>query len=235
MRMSAGVLSRFARITLSNDNLDPRVEGVKIGAIRTVMHLKTRVVISGIPVMTLHVQALRYPAHYEAHTFADIPFLYRATLKKPRVTVSLDGHDQFGARVRTARSGDLVGEIDGEMSDTERKLVQRGLSTEDDWILFDSGRGFSLLTLLNVPEELAGYPLGLVYMDERDREIPPERYPGQRPNIGYEIRGWPPEDELRFSLKLLFDDSLHGLAPMRYASLRTDRGEWVRIHPRARE
>lgn len=232
MRMSAGVLSRFTRMTLTNRNLDPELLGLKTGPIRSVMHLETRVVISGIPVMTMHVQALRYPAHYEAHTYAEIPFVYRATLKEPRVSVSMDGHEQYGARVKTARSGDLVGKVDGRMDEDERKMVERGLSTDEDWILFDSRKGFSLLTLLEVPEELSGIPLGLIYQDDEDKEVQPERHPGQLPNLGYEIRGWPPEDRMRFAVKLLFDESFHGLAPQRYAALRTDQGDWVRIHPR---
>lgn len=235
MRMSAGVLSRFTRMTLTNRNLDPRLLGVKRGAIRSVMHLETRVVISGIPVMTMQVQALRYPAHYEAHTYAEIPFMYRATLKEPRVSVSMDGHEQYGARVKTARSGDLVGTVDGHMDEDEREMKERGLSTAEDWILFDSRRGFSLLTLLEVPDKLSGIPLELVYQDDEDKEVTPERHPGQLPNLGYEIRGWPPEDKMRFAVKLLFDQSFHGLAPQRYASLRTDQGDWIRIHPRVPE
>lgn len=235
MRMSAGVLSRFARVTLSNRNLDPELLGLKTGPIRSIMHLETRVVISGIPVMTMHVQALRYPGHYEAHTYASIPYVYRATLKNPRVAVTMDGHEQYGARVKTARSGDLAGRVDGSMDKAEKEMVERGLSTDEDWILFDSRKGFALLTLLDVPDELSGIPLELVYQDDEDAEVKPERHPGQLPNLGYEIRGWPPEDKMRFAVKLLFDESFHGLPPERYASLRTDQGDWVRIHPREKE
>jgi len=121
------------------------------------------------------------------------------------------------------------------MDNQERKLVERGLSTDEDWILFDSGKNFSLLTLLEVPKPLSGIPLGLIYQDNEDKEVKPERYPGQLPNLGYQIRGWPPDDKMRFAVKLLFDQSFHGLPPQRYASLRTDQGDWVRIHPRAPE
>lgn len=235
MRMSAGVFTRFARVTLDNDNLDPRLRGFKAGAIRSVMHLETRVVISGIPVMKMHVQAYRYPAHYEAHTYAEIPFLYRATLKEPEVSVSVDGYNQEGAILRTARAGGLKARVDGRLDEEEKKLIERGLSTDEDWILFDTRKGFSLLTLLDVPPELSGIPLGLLYQDDNHLKVKPEQYPGQSPNVGYILRGWPPENEMRFSVKLLFDRSLHGLEPERYASLRTDDGGWVIIHPRDSE
>ena len=99
MRMSAGVLSRFTRMTLDNHNLRPKRVGFSVGPIRSVMHLRTRVVLAGIPVMTIQVQAMRYASHYEAHTYAKIPDLYRATLKEPEVSVTVDGNNQSGAAV----------------------------------------------------------------------------------------------------------------------------------------
>lgn len=227
MRMAAGVFTRFARVTLDNDNLEPTLKGHKTGAIRSVMHLETRVVLAGIPVMRMHVQAYRYPRHYEAHTYANIPFIYRATLKEPRVSVSVDGNRQYGALVRTARGGELKANVDGKMSEEERRLIEKGLSTDENWILFETHRGFALLTLLDMPPALSGIPLGLVYEDDGEKEVAPERYKGQLPNVGYALEGWPPESELTFAVKMLFDDALPDMPPTRYAQLRTDEGDWV--------
>ena len=113
MRMSAGVLSRFTRMSLDNHNLRPKQVGHLLGPIRSVMHLRTKVVLAGIPVMTIQVQAMRYAAHYEAHTFARIPDLYRATLKDPEVAVTVDGNAQIGARVYTAGFADKPVTVDG--------------------------------------------------------------------------------------------------------------------------
>lgn len=223
MRMSAGLLYRGARITLDNDNLRPELIGFKEGPIRSVMHLETRVVFGGISMMRLQVQAHRYPWHYEAHTYARIPALYKTTLRAPEVAVSIDGNAQYGAVVRTARGGDLEGLIDGRIDDEEKRLIKRGLSTDESWILFDSQRGFTMLTRLDVPPELSGIPLGLLYQDDAHKEVGPEQFPGQLPNIGYVLNDWPPERELRFAVSLLFDSALGDIEPGRYADLRLSR------------
>ncbi|PKM22066.1 MAG: hypothetical protein CVV10_06215 [Gammaproteobacteria bacterium HGW-Gammaproteobacteria-14] len=229
MRMSGGVLLRFPRVTLDNNNLKPTLIGFRIGQIRSVMHLETRVVFAGLPMMTLHVQAHRYANHYEAHTYARIPGLYRSTLRNPQVSVSIDGNNLTGATVRTARGDGLIGHVDGRMDEDERKLVKRGLSSDESWILFDSHKGFALLTELDVPIELHGIPLELVYQDDKNLNVKPEQYPGQLPNLGYALNGWPEQDEMRFSVRMFFDRAFGSLPPEEYVSLRTGRALAVQI------
>ncbi len=229
MRMSGGVLFRFPRVTLDNDNLRPVMTGFRVGPIRSVMHLETRVVFAGLPMMKLHVQALRYANHYEAHTFARVPSLYRSALKHPQVSVSIDGNRLLGAVVQTARGGAHVGNVDGTMDDDERELVRKGLSSDESWILFDSRKGFALLTELDVPPALHGIPLDLVYQDDAEAESRPEQYPGQWPNLGYALNGWPEQDEFRFAVRLLFDRHFGELAPSDYVALRTGRALRIKI------
>lgn len=229
MRMSGGVLFRFPRVTLDNNNLRPVMTGFRVGPIRSVMHLETRVVFAGLPMMKLHVQALRYANHYEAHTFARIPPLYRSTLKYPQVSVSIDGNRLLGASVQTARGGDLAGNVDGKMDDDEHELVRKGLSSDESWILFDSRQGFALLTELDVPPALHGIPLDLVYQDDAEAEVRPEQYAGQLPNLGYALNGWPEQDELRFAVRLLFDQHFGELAPSDYVALRTGRALRIQV------
>lgn len=229
MRMSAGLLFRFPRVTLDNDNLQPNRTGFAIGPIRSVMHLETRVVFAGLPMMKLHVQAHRYANHYEAHSYARIPKVYRNALKAPRVAVSIDGNDLLGARVRSARSNGLTAYVDGQMDGDEEKLVARGLSSTDSWILFDSGKGFALLTELEVPAELRDIPLELIYQDDQELRLKPEQYPGQLPNVGYALTAWPQVDELSFAVRLLFDQSLLDLQPAEYVAQRTGRALRFRV------
>lgn len=231
MRMSGGILMRFARMTLDNDNLKPRRIGFRIGPIRSVMHLETSVVFAGLPVMKLHVQAMRFPDHYEAHSYAKIPSLYRKTVKQPQVSVSVDGNNLIGAKVWTAAGGDLRAVVNGEMDEQERQLVKRQLSTDDSWILFDSGKGFALLTELLVPEELEGIPLELVYQDDASLKVKPEHYDGQLPNLGYALNGWPEADELNFAVRLLFFDSLENKPVEDVAALRSGRALKKIIRP----
>lgn len=222
MQMSAGFLYRRARMTLDNDNLKPRLAGYKTGPIRSVMHLETRIVLGGIPVMRLHLQAMRYPWHYEAHTYAKVPTLYRNTLRSPTVSVSINGNAQLGSTIRTARGGELVGVVDGKFDLEEKTLVARGLATDESWILFDSGRDFSLLAMLHVPPQLENIPLELIYEDDPGSSAPENRQ-AHLPNIGYRLLGWPPEQELRFFLSMLFDNGIKDIDPGRYAQLRLSR------------
>lgn len=220
MNMSGGVLVRFARVTLDNENLRPELVGFRIGPIRSTMHLETRVVFAGLPMMKMHVQARRFANHYEAHTYARVPGVYRAAVKQPEVVVSVDGNAPGGAVVRAAGAPALEARVDGRIDSAEQSLVSAGLTSDNSWILFDSGRGFALLTFLNVPHELEGIPLGLVYHDDREARSG-ERFPGRSPELGYRLVGWPPEDELRFSLQMFFDSDLREADPKRYVNERS--------------
>lgn len=218
MRIAGGVFTALTRMTLDNNNLRPRVIGMRAGPIRAVMQVETTVVFAGIPVMRMQVQVHRYPRFFEAHTHARIPKLYRKALVDPEVRVTLDGNNLHGAQVRTARSSGVAAKVDGRMDDAERAMVARGLSSSDDWILFDSRNGFSLLTFLDVPPELQGIPLQLVYEDDVKRNDKPERVPGQGPNLGYGIRGFPPGEDFRFGVTLAFDIDLADVDPVHYVA-----------------
>ncbi|MDX1804443.1 MAG: hypothetical protein R3292_10190 [Alcanivorax sp.] len=220
MRMSAGVLSRFTRMTLDNHNLRPEPLGHRLGPIRSVMHLKTRVVFAGIPVMTLQVQAMRYASFYQAHSYAVVPDLYRAALKEPEVSVSIDGNAQYGARVYTARHQDNPVVVDGKPDAKDMAFADQAVTMDQNWILFDSGKHFVLLTKLTVPKELDSLPLGLVYQDDAALDVEPEQFPGQLPNLGYVIKGWPKPRELRFSVTLYFDSGMHGMSAGEFAAQR---------------
>lgn len=230
MRMSAGFMSRRARVTLDNNNLRPKVTGFKLGPIRSVMHLETRVIITGISVMKLQLQAYRYPDHYEAHSHAIIPTMYKAMLKEPEVTVSIDGNAQYGANVQTAKSDGMLATVIGEPNEAQQGLIDKGLTAEDSWILFDSNKNFTLLAYLDLPENLTETPLALIYEDDKTQANKPEQYLGQLPNLGYVLKGWPPEKELRFSVKMYFNEAIDSQVAGEYAKSRTQQAE-ITISP----
>lgn len=194
IRLSAGVLVSGARLGLDKSNLKPVEQFHKAGPIRTVVHSRVRVVMAGIPVMTLYMQTHRYPTHIEAHSYVELPALYRATLKSPQVRVALRGSHPTGAFVRTARGGELLARIDGRMEKDDRSLIERGLSTDASWIRFSTAGGTELVTELSVPEALRGIPLELVLSDAETGGT----------LLGYGMTGWPPQRRLRFTLGIFF-------------------------------
>jgi hypothetical protein len=195
IRLSANVLLPGARVTLDEDNLRPRDHAFRGGAIRTVVHSRTRIVIAGIPMMSLLMQTWRYPSHIEAHSFVQLPAVYKATLKKPSVEVALRGRVDQRALMSTGGDASIQAPVDGRMELIDHALVEKGLSTDNSRILFQSDEGFRLHTRLDVPASLEGIPLSLVYRD----------FEGVGPLVGYGLRGWPPERELRFTLKIFFE------------------------------
>lgn len=235
MRMSGGILLKYPRVTLDNDNLRPKRIGFRIGPIRSIMHLETSVVFAGLPVMKLHVQAMRFPDHYEAHSYAKIPGLYRKAVKQPQVAVTIDGNNLVGGKTWTSAGGGLRGTVNGQMDAQEEELVERQLSTDNSWIIFDSGKGFALLTELLIPEELEGIPLDLVYQDDASLRNTPENYRGQLPNIGYALNGWPKADELNFAVRLLFFDQLESRDLESIAALRSGRSLITLVHDETRQ
>lgn len=216
MRIAGSVL--LARLTLDNDNLRPKLVGAKAGAIRSTIQLETAVVVAGVTTMKMQVQLVRYPRHFEAFTHARIPRLYRSALSNPAVQVTVDGNNLRGAVTRTSRGGAVQGIVDGSLDANEKQLITRGLSASEDWILFDTRNGFSMLTFLDVPQELRNVPLQLVYVDDPKESDKPERIRGQGPNLGYGIRGFPPGEDFRFGVTLAFDKDLASVDPRAYVT-----------------
>lgn len=219
MRISGGVLVPVPRITLTNKNLKPKTISSKRGPIRSILQTEIKVVVAKIPVMKMHVQIHRYINHYETHSLAAIPKIFRKTMVKPMISVSLDCNEQYGATVLTAASSN-IGYVDGVFDHNDKKIVDSGLSMRDNWMLFDSQKEFLMMTSLDVPDEMLDIPLGVVYQDDKKLRLKPENYIGQLPNFGYTINGMPDVDLLKFSFSLYFGDHLGDMPVESYIKYR---------------
>lgn len=217
MRMSASLLtSLMPDVTLKNDNLSPELLASKTGPIRNVKLMKIHVTIMGMSVMTIYEQVSRYMSRYQAVTFTRVPGLYRATLKDPKVTVSIVGNHQLGADVITALGQGEVLHVDGHLTNREAKLVPHAIDNQHNWILFNSHKQFIVMTHLAIPDALKNIPVSLVYQ-ERKKE---DGESALLPNVGYAITAWPKQERLHFGLDLLFDTNLHGEEPTEYLAQR---------------
>ena len=213
MQMRGGAFTRFAKLTLNNNNLKPKIVNYKLGPIRSILLVETTVVIAKIPVMKMFIQTHRYPSHYEAHSFARIPALFRKALVEPEVIVGLDGNNLFGSKITTAADPSFTVTVDGRWGSDDKRLLENALSMDDNWLLFDTGRDLTMLVFFTVPEHMQHLPLKLAYIDDKNKKMKPENTPGQMPFLGYSMQGMPDVDLLKFSLSIRFYSSKEQINP----------------------
>lgn len=226
MRMSGRMLSRFSpAVVLDNNNLKPQLVAKKQGPIRTIMLLRIRVVVLGIPVMSIYEQVSRYASRYQAITHTHIPALYRATLKDPHVAVSFVGNDLLNSTLETALSEGERLLVDGSFSKAEKALVKHAIDNAHNWVYFDSQQQFVMVNRLDIPDYLSTVPVSLVY----EEKAQPDGRDQLLPNVGYAIDAWPEEKQMLFGLDLFFDNALHGLTPQDYLNIRAQK-PWVQFN-----
>ncbi|WP_370201758.1 hypothetical protein [Alloalcanivorax venustensis] len=204
LRLSAGVFSEGARLTLTNENLDPQIQQVIEGPLATLVYATTRVRVAGLRVLTVHNHFVLMENRLAIHSRFALPGIAATVLRDPRARVSVDGHDLQGARLRTSWTGEREAVVDGRLSDTERAMLRRPVPAEN-WLRFDTGRGFALLARLHFAE---GFDTGarLIYQDDPDLEETPERFPGQQPNVGFEMDRIPFGENFYFLAELHFSE-----------------------------
>jgi len=204
LRLSAGVFSADARLTLTNENLDPQIRQVIEGPLATLIYTTTRVRVAGLRVLTVHNHFVLMENRLAIHSRFALPGIAATVLRDPRARVSVDGHQLQGARLRTSWTGEREAVVDGRLSDTEKAMLRRAVPAEN-WLRFDTGRGFALLARLHFAE---GFDTGarLIYQDDPALQETPERFPGQQPNVGFELDQIPFGEKFYFVAELSFSE-----------------------------
>jgi hypothetical protein len=216
IRVKTGVFSRFTKITLDNDNLKAKLLSVKEGEITTTLLMKMQVVVANIPVMSLLLYMDAQPQQISIHSRADVPKIAKSVLVNPSMSLSLDGNNLWGSQVKTALSPDAM-IVDGVLSQQEQQLAKGGISNDNNWIWFGTGRGFDLLAYMSVPKHFDA-PIKLLYEDSEKMIDQPERFLGQGPNLGYRIEDFTAGKVLVFQANLVFSDSMGSLTPEKFAA-----------------
>jgi len=216
IRIKTGVFSRFTKITLDNDNLKAKLLAVKEGEITTTLLMKMQVVVANIPVMSLLLYMDAQPQKISIQSRADVPKIAKSVLVNPSMSLSLDGNNLWGSQVKTALFSDAV-IVDGVLSQKEHQLLKRGISNDNNWIWFGTGRGFDLLAYMSVSKNFDA-PIKLLYEDAEKMSDRPERFLGQGPNLGYRIEDFPAGKVLIFQANLVFTDSVGNLTPEKFAA-----------------
>lgn len=204
LRLSAGIFSASARLTLTNENLDPIIREVIEGPLATLVYATTKVRVAGLALLTVHNYFIFMDNAIAVHSRLTLPGIAAAVLREPSAWVTVDGNALDGARLRTSWTGALEAVVDGRLSPEEKSMIGRPV-TADNRLWFSTGRGFDLQARLRFVE---GFDTAIrfIYQDDHKLADPPERFPGQRPNVGFRLDGIPFGDEFYFIAELRFSN-----------------------------
>ena len=230
LRLSAGMLTENQRITLNNNHLDPEIKEVIEGPLATLIHASTRVRVGGVPVLRARNYFMVFPERVDIHTHFRLPGAASAILRAPSISMSLAGNELYEGRLRTSWTGRLEAEVDGsgELSRHAQRMKDEPMG-RDNWLWFSTGRGFDVLGSLEFHEGFDG-PVHLLYEDDAELADPPERFPGQLPNVGFSLEELPFGQDFFFVTRLYFSGDSNNQPPHRYAK-RTLGGPQVRFRP----
>ena len=215
LRLSAGLFGENNRVTLNNNNLDPKVKQVINGPLAALVYASTSVTVAKVPVLRINNYFLVMPKQMEIHSRFTLPGIAETVVKRPALDISLDGNGLYDSQMMTSWTGNHVAITDGRLSDAEKAMLDQPLEG-NNWIWFSTGRGFDLLAQLAF---LKGFdtPARLLYQDDASLANEPERFPGQLPNVGFSLTDIPYGQEFYFVTRLFYSQDSHGLTPDNYA------------------
>ncbi|MCG8394011.1 MAG: hypothetical protein MI745_13100 [Pseudomonadales bacterium] len=215
LRLSAGVFGENNRVTLNNNNLDPKIKQVVRGPLAAMVYASTSVKVARVPVLKIHNYFLVMPQQVEIHSRFTLPGIANTVLARPALDISLDGNGLYGSKLVTSWTGNHVAITDGTLSESEKAMQDMPLEGVN-WLWFGTGRGFDLLAQLDF---VKGFdtPVSLLYQDDATLENEPERFPGQLPNVGFSLDDIPFGKEFYFITRLYYSKDSQGLPPGKYA------------------
>lgn len=216
LRLSAGVFGENNRITLNNNNLDPKVKQVVSGPLAALVYASTSVKVARVPVLRIHNYFLIMPQQVEIHSRFTLPGLADTVLERPALDISLDGNGLYNSKLVTSWTGNNVAITDGKLSKAEKEMLKMPLKG-DNWIWFGTGRGFDMLAQLAFVKGFTT-PVSLLYQDDASQINEPERFTGQLPNVGFSLTDLPFGQEFYFVTRMFYSKDSNGLSPGQYAN-----------------
>ena len=144
LRLSAGVFGENNRITLNNNNLDPKVQQIISGPLAAMVYATTSVKVARVPVLRIHNYFLVMPQQVAIHSRFTLPGIADTVLARPALDISLDGNDLYDSKLVTSWTGNHVGITDGVLSDSAKAMLAMPLEG-NTWIWFGTGRGIEML------------------------------------------------------------------------------------------
>lgn len=204
IRLTGNTLANTSAITITNKNLRARVTSVTDGALRATVDVQTNMVIAGMPVMRWMIEMQFYPKsvlmRLRSRTSPWVSWLLADTA----LSISFDGVALKGARIRASGTPVEVGIVDGKRSAVEALLAETGFASDEKWWVLRQPDHLRLFAHLHI-ERPAETAVSMIYEDDAQLKIAPERYAGQAPNIGFKIERFPLKTPLALQLWMRMD------------------------------
>lgn len=216
MRMYAGILTKYAKVTLNNKNLKAKVLKVKDGPIADQVLTETKVYKYGVPVLKLYMYFVVYPQESQILSRFELPRYAKGILKEPGFSLSLDGYKLDGSTIRVSVAPEKVGIIDGEISEAESEIQSAQLKGGDTmWVWLETPNKFNMLSFVEFDKKL-DVPIFPLFEDSHDAKNGPERFPGQSPNAGFIINSLPLNQELIIKGTIAYSSDIAPMSVQEY-------------------
>jgi hypothetical protein len=163
------VFTPWTHATVTQDQLRPRIIGIKQGPVRTIVEMDTMVKVAGIsfPFAKLRMSYLFSQGEMASVSWGQIPYvglLMKAVYGSDFID-ALNFNDLRGAKVMSGKGPREPGIVDGQLSAVEKQLAigviagdpkrPQTLHLEDNYLCLDTGKGFVSLMLQEFyPESL---------------------------------------------------------------------------------
>jgi len=203
INIDSGVVTPITRVKLNNAHFSSKILAVAAGPIRDSVHALTHVQVTGISVLQMHVSMHFYPSHVEMVTRFKLPQAAIAIVRSPIANVSLDANNIWGGEVMTSWGPQKPFKVNGILEPEEKELTKQQVQGKGSWIWYSTRQGFDLYTFIEF-DDTYDVPIALVYQDDKQLQVEPERFPGQGPNIGYSLRDVVIGEYFTFVTKLVF-------------------------------
>lgn len=209
LRLNMGILTSATGTELNNDQMVALPTGERIGPIRTTTQLEFNLYLFGVSILELSLQIYHYPKAIMYDVRGIMPELRRKMLIDPHLTMSLDANRLLGAEMRTASGPRQPGIVDGKIDEYEQQMIDTPLDPLDSWIWVTTKRNLDILAFVDYLGDFSE-PLGLFLEDDLDRHDPPEVFPGQLPNAGYDIKSFPKKGFIGFVVSIFLNEGFDG-------------------------
>lgn len=184
LRMYSNALG-VVPLNMNNKHMVAKVVAEKSGPIRSTTEYKVVLTYLKAPIMNFVLQIEHYEQSFSYNSRVFIPAIRRRMVSKAAMNASVDGYDLEGAEVYASTGPSKPGVVDGQISSIEQEMLKVEFKTnEPSWVFLKTKDGFSYMNtfIVETDEEI---PMGIVYEENQETEMPPEYYKGQMPMIGF--------------------------------------------------